>query len=96
MPADKIQKTAAIFGVSVGYLFGECSQENEEAKLLKELIFEQQKQLNEITKQLEKLNKTIKTCQKTCKSKSNNFLYTEYQFIVILFLVLGDCGSSPQ
>ena len=69
MPADKIQKTAAFFSVSVGYLFGECSQENEEAKSLKELIFEQQKQLNEITKQLEKLNKTINNMSKNMQIK---------------------------
>ena len=70
MPADKIQKTAAFFGVSVGYLFGECLQESEEMKSLKELIFEQQKQLNGIEKQLEKLNKTTTKPSKNKQIKS--------------------------
>ena len=67
MPADKIQKIAAFFGVSVGYLFGECSQASNETKSLQELIFEQQKQINEIVNQLQEQSKTIKNMQKVCK-----------------------------
>lgn len=53
MPADKIEKSAVILGVTVGYLFGEVQTDNE--KQLLEMLVNQQKQLTEISELLKQL-----------------------------------------
>jgi len=70
MPADKIQKTAAFFGVSVGYLFGEYSEASNEFNSLQELILKQQNQLKEIEKHIQEQSKTIENIAKSMQIKN--------------------------
>ena len=53
MPGDKIEKTAAFFGVTVGYLFGETPSDT--TKQVHEMLTNQQIQLTEIADLLKKL-----------------------------------------
>ncbi len=55
VPSDIIEKSAAYFNVSVGYLFGETQQD----KSLKTIINKQQKQINELTKQVQLIAKSL-------------------------------------
>ena len=48
MPADRIQKTANFFGVSVGYLFGETSERAIEFQTIYNLLMQQQKQISNL------------------------------------------------
>ncbi len=54
MPSNLVEKTAAYFGVSISFLFGESS---ESGKYVDESL---RQQVTELTKQIKQLNKTLK------------------------------------
>jgi len=53
MPSDKIEKTATYFEVTVGSLFGES---NDQDISLRDLLIDQQRQINEIMKQMKQIS----------------------------------------
>ncbi len=55
VPSDVIEKAAAFFGVTVGYLFGETRPDNEVTRRLDR----QQKEINEIKEKVDLIAKSL-------------------------------------
>lgn len=57
MPSNLIEKTAAYFGVSIAFLFGETT---EMGKYVDKALREQLAEMAELTRKMKKLSKTLK------------------------------------